>query len=248
VCTLAVVLGIAPARAADPLATVRAFCRADGDGARLTAGSWPAVADMVDWQLEPAWDHVRLIAGYQVGTPRSAAGRVDVEVQYTVTAEVRSSGVKRERRVESRTYTLVPDGGGGWRLRAPPAPPYVFESQADADALRALLDPEESSYVSAPALVSRLLRGADWEIPYADVAELATAPGFMPERTAEVGDLALYYDGASPYHVGIVESEDSVVSSTLNGGIRRTPFGAFAGEIRYRRPFVGALVTPTPTP
>jgi hypothetical protein len=235
----------APAGAADPLATVRAFCRADGDGARLSAGSWPAVAEMVEWQLEPAWDTIRLIAGYQVGTPRNRDGRVDVDVQYTVTAEVRASGVKRERRVETRTFSLVPDGGG-WRLRAPPLPPYVFESQADPDALRALLDPNGSAYVSAPALVSQLLRGADWEIPYADVAELATAPGFVPVRTAEVGDLALYYDGERPYHVGMVESEDAIVSSTLNGGIRRTPFGAFAGEIRYRRPLPGAAATPTP--
>ena len=59
-----------------------------------------------------------------------------------------------------------------------------------------------------------------------------SAPEFTTERTAEVGDLVLYFDGEQPYHVGVVESDDTVVSATLNGGIRRTPFGAFAGEIK----------------
>ena len=68
-----------------------------------------------------------------------------------------------------------------------------------------------------------------------------SAPDFSTERTAEIGDLALYYDGDRPYHVGVVESDETVVSATLNGGIRRTPFGAFAGEIRYRRPVAAAM-------
>jgi hypothetical protein len=238
----------APATAADPLATVRAFCRADGHGARLNASTWPEVAGLVEWPLEPAWDHVRLIAGYEVGTPRQSGGRVEVEVQYTVVADVRAGGVKRERRVESRGYALAADGAGGWRLRGPPAPPYVFESQADPDALRALLDPDDSPYLSASALVSRLLRGAEWEIPYTDVASLASSPHFAPQRTAEIGDLALYYDGDRPYHVAMIDSDETVVSATLNGGIRRTPFGAFAGEIRYRRPVVLRVPTRGPTP
>ena len=44
----------------------------------------------------------------------------------------------------------------------------------------------------------------------------------------------------------MVESDDRVVSTTVNGGLRRTPFGAFAGEIRYLRP--GAAPPDTPTP
>jgi hypothetical protein len=223
------------ALAADPLATVRAFCREDGNGARLQASSWPKIADLVEWQLEPAWDHVRLIAGYELGTPRTVDGRIDVDVRYTVTAEVRAAGVTRERRVETRTYALAPDGAGGWRIKAPAPPPYVFESQADADALRTLLDPEQSDYVSAPAFVWQLLRSAGWELPYADVAGLASAAQFTAARTPEVGDLAFYHDGERPYHVGLVESDETLVSATLNGGIRRTPFAAFAGEIRYRR-------------
>src|SRR5262245_57934308 len=38
-----------PARADDPLNTVRAFCQADGRGARVDPLSWPAVADLVTW-------------------------------------------------------------------------------------------------------------------------------------------------------------------------------------------------------
>ena len=53
--------------------------------------------------------------------------------------------------------------------------------------------------------------------------------------TPEAGDLVVYYDGEKPYHVGLLESEDQVVSATLNTGVRRAPLAAFAGEVRYWR-------------
>ena len=81
--------------------------------------------------------------------------------------------------------------------------------------------PDDSTYESDSAFVWHLLRDAGFEIPYADTADLPTAFGLRAERTAKVGDLVLYYDGA-PYHVAIVESDDGVVSATLNGGLRRT--------------------------
>ncbi len=224
---------------------MRAFCQADGRGERVDPLRWPGVAPLVTWPLEPAWDHVYLIRGFELGTPQHRDGGVEVAVQYTITAEVRSSGVKEEVRVETRVFRLVRDDDRVWRIHAPPPPPYVFATAADADALAALFDPQAPAYLSNSAFVWRLLRDAGWAIPYADTATLATASGFAPERTAQVGDVVLYYDGDQPYHVGIVESDDTVVSATLNGGIRRTPFGAFAGEIRYLRPVATARATPT---
>lgn len=247
-CAFLILLIVSRAHAADPLNTMRAFCQADGRGERVDPLRWPGIAGLVTWPLEPAWDHLYLIRGFQLGTPESRDGEVEVAVQYTITAEVRSSGVKEEERVETRTVRLVRGDGGVWRIRAPAPPPHVFASEADGEALAALLDPEASPYLSDSAFAWRLLRGAGWAIPYADTTALATASDFTPERSAEVGDLVLYFDGDQPYHVGIVESEDTIVSATLNGGIRRTPFGAFAGEIRYRRPVATAKATPTAAP
>lgn len=237
-----------PAHAADPLKTMRAFCQADGRGVRVDPMNWGAVADLVSWSLEPAWDHVYLIRGFELGTPEWRGSNLEITVQYTVTAEVRSSVVTREVRVDTRIYRLDRGDDGVWRIRAPAPPPYLFESDADADALATLLDPNDPDYVSNSAFVWRLLRDAGWTIAYADTAALATSSSYTTERTAELGDLALYYDGDLPYHVGIVESEDRIVSATLNGGVRRTPFGAFAGEIRYRRPIATVRATPTPEP
>ena len=225
-----------PAGAIDPLDTVRAFAQADGRGARLSAGSWGAVAPLVGWSLEPAWDDVHLISGYQLGAPRSRDGLLDVEVQYSVVAEVDGDGVRRASRIDTRTLTLEPAGGGAWRLRAPPPPPYVFESDADGAALAELLDPANGRYLSNSGLVWTLLRDAGWQRPHSNTAALPNAAGFAAQRSANIGDLALYYDQGTPYHVAVVESDDSVVSATLNGGLRRTPFAAFAGEIRYLRP------------
>ncbi len=243
----------APARAADPLNTIRAFCQADGRGMRVHPREWAAIAPLVWWVLEPAWDHLSLIRGFELGTPVFREGAVEVAVQYTVTADIRSGGISRNERVETRTFRMERDLDGMWRIRAPAPPPYVFESEADPEALAALLDPEDSSYVSDSAFAWRMLRSAGWFMPYADLADLASSSDFAAARTAAVGDLAIYYDGDQPYHVGVVESDGTVVSATLNGGIQRSLFSAFAGEIRYRRPVPPKITAtveavPTPTP
>lgn len=226
---------------------LRAFCQADGNGARLRASGWSAVEPLVGWGLEPAWDHLSLIAGFEMGTPERRDGVVVVKVDYNVVRVVRSSGARAEARMESRRYTLEPLDDGGWRLRGPPPPPYVFESQADAEAMVALLAPEGSPYTSNSAFVWQQLREAGFTLPYADVIDLPTAFGLRPERSANIGDLALFYNAGVPYHVGLVESDEGVVSATLNGGLRRTPFGAFAGEIRYLRPVSDADTAATPS-
>lgn len=244
----ALALGAAPAAAADPLDVLRAFCQADGNGVRLRAATWPTVAPLVGWGLEPAWDHLHLIHGYQIGTPSTRDGAIVVDVEYNLAQTVRSTGARAESRTDKRRYTLEANGAGGWQLRGPPPPPYVFASQADPDALVALLKPDDSPYQSDSAFVWHLLRSAGFDLPYADTADLPTAFGLRPERTANVGDLAVYYANGAPYHVGLVESDDGIVSQTLNGGLRRTPFGAFAGEVRYLRPVSDADLPPTPTP
>ena len=244
----AVVVTAPRAHAVDPLKSIRTFCQADGNGARIDPYSWSSVADFVTWGLEPAWDHLYLIRGFEFGTPEWRDGSLAVDVQYTITGEVRSSVVTHEVRVETRTYRLERGDDGMWRIRAPAPPPYVFESEVDPDALATLLDPNDPNYLSASAFVWRMLRDSGWTMPYADAAGLGTSTDFTSERSAEIGDLALYYDGEQPYQVGIVDSEDTIVCSTLNGGIRRVPFAAFAGEIRYRRPIAALIATPTPEP
>ena len=97
-----------PAPAADPLNTIRAFCQADGRGTRVDPMTWGAVAALVTWPLEPAWDHVYLIRGFELGTPEWRGGTLEVTVQYTITAEVRSSVVTREVRVDTRTLPARP--------------------------------------------------------------------------------------------------------------------------------------------
>ena len=149
-----------PGLAADPLNTVRAFCRADGDGARLRPRTWSSIAPLVAWHLEPAWDRVRLIDAYELTSPTISEEGVEVEVQYAVIAEIRAGSVRKEPRIETETYYLsLDDSDNSWRILGPPPVPYVFDSYADADALAALLDPHEPAYVSASALVWELLQG-----------------------------------------------------------------------------------------
>jgi len=68
----------------------------------------------------------------------------------------------------------------------------------------------------------------------ADPSSLAgTAWGNL--KVMSVGDLVVYLRDDAPYHVGLLEAENQVVSSTLNAGIVRTTIDAFAGDVRYLR-------------
>jgi hypothetical protein len=66
---------------------------------------------------------------------------------------------------------------------------------------------------------------------------------YGPVGVPQAGDLVVYLRDGTPYHVGIVEGEDQIVSSTLNAGIVRTGTDAFAGEVKYLR-----LVSPESSP
>jgi hypothetical protein len=237
------------AAADDPLNTVRAFCAADGRGDRLDPRRWSKIAPLVAWRLEPAWDRVMLVQGYQVGTPIRSGDEVTVAVDYTVLAEVGPGTVGERTRVERRTFRLGHDEGDDrWRILPPPPPPYVFRSDADAEAMSKLLDVDTARYVSASELVWRLANGAGWDLPHTATAALADSPYLYRVENRRAGDLVFYFDGDLPYHVGMLEKEDEVVSATLNAGIRRTPIDAFAGAVQYRRLLTRPRETPTAEP
>ena len=234
-----------PAQGADPRDTVRAFCQADGRGDRLLARTWPRVAPLIAWALEPAWDRVTLIAGYEVAPARVEQDGALVEVTYAVDADVGPGRISREQRRESRTFHLaLDDTETRWVILGPPPRPHVFGTQVDADAMAASLDPQQDAFLSASALVWQLMKGAGSDAPYLPTAQLAAGDALVSVTTPEPGDLIVYYDGDEPYHVGVLEAEDIVVSATLNAGIRRAPVAAFAGTPRYRR--VGPTKSATP--
>lgn len=220
---------------ADPLKVVRVFCRADGLGDRLQPSTWIKVAPLVTWRLEPAWDELRLIRGYEMGTPRLREDGVEVEVTYTVSGDLRAGKVSRGVRLESRTYRLTTeDDGGHWKIVGPPPVPYLFESEADVDALAALLEPNDSSYVSNSAFVWHFLRRDHPDLPYRDTAALPNAIYLVETKEPKPGDVALFLDGDVPIHVGIVEADDVVVSATMNAGVWRGAAERLPGTVQYR--------------
>jgi hypothetical protein len=224
-----------PASGADPLKIMRAFCRADGLGDRLQPSTWINVAPLVDWRIEPAWDQLRLIRGYEMGTPRLREDGVEVEVLYTVSAELRAGKVSREIRIESQTYRLTTeDDGEHWRIAGSPPVPHLFESEADVAELSALLAPGDSSYVSNSAFVWQALKANHPDLPYRDTASLRNAIYLVETQEPKPGDVALYYDGDVPFHVGVVEAEDVVASATMNAGVWRGRADSFPGTVVYR--------------
>lgn len=256
--TLAI-LAAAPGAAEDPLIVARAFVNADGNGYRLSPYEWRRIAPMVTWELEPAWDRVVLIRGYEISTPRRLNDRIEVEIVYTVVSEVTAGGVDRgedgdeEDRRDAVTLKLVSNGDRGWLVDGAPPPPHVFAHVVDAEALVELLQPR-TQYQSNSSSVWLRLRAAGHDVSYATTSEIPTSSQFEEVGTAEPGDVALYFAYGAPYHVGLVDGEDAVWSSSLNAGAVVAPFAAFPGAVRYWRPLApqafesAAGGTPSPAP
>lgn len=242
-------VSVSSTQALSPMDTVHAFCRADARGDRIVARTWVNLTPLIQWGLEPAWDRVVLIAGYEVGNTRyDEDDNALVTVTYNVAADVVGGLVTREAREEKRVFRVVADETRtAWYIAGPPPPPHVFLTQVEPEEMAASLDPDTGTFLSSATLIRRFLNGAGWELSSFTVNATATLAELTDVTTPAIGDIVLYYDGDAPYHIGVLEEEDVVLSATLNGGIRRAPVDAFAGKVRYRRPRASARVlTPTP--
>lgn len=240
---------VATVRAENPMDTVHAFCRADGRGERIVTRSWPHIAPLVQWGLEPAWDHVVLVHGFEVGSPRfDGEGNAFVEVSFHVAADVEAGKVTKEPREEKRTFRLASDESRTyWTIAGPPPAPHVYFNQADPDQMAASLDAGSGVFLTNTTFVQEFLNGAGWNVPAFALRDAPTLEELKDVEVPEAGDFVLYFDGDTPYHIGILESDGVVLSATLNAGIRRAPLDAFAGKVRYRRARAGArAATPTP--
>jgi hypothetical protein len=227
-----------------PQTVVRQFCEADGNGQRVSIPGWAALAPLVAWAYEPAWDHLALISGYTVGSPQPAPENMfAVEVHYDVVGQLSPLGFDPEVHAETVTYGVQPDEQGNWHIVGPPPPPHVFANQVDIEATRRSLSSGGVNFLADTVFVWQMFRSAGWNIPFESTADLLSGATYRVVDNAKPGDIVVYLRGETPYHVGVLEAENQVVSSTLNAGITRTTVGAFPGAVRYLR-----LVQPKAVP
>ncbi len=217
-----------------PEDAVRVFCQRDGHGDRLRSGTWPSIGELVTWRLEPAWDRVVLISGYRIGGVVRDGDQAEMEITYASVAEVTPQGISDVSGPDIVKVHLV-RRGNAWRLLDPPPPPHVFENLVDRDDMAASMAPENATFVSDSVFIWRMFRQAGWDLSFEPVAHLLDPGTFFPVAEPRVGDVVAYVHNGVPYHAGIYEGEDSVVSATINRGIMRTRLSAFAGDLRYLR-------------
>jgi hypothetical protein len=235
------------ARAEFPEQVVAAFCEADGRGDRLQPARAAAIGEALGWRLEPAWDRLFLISGYEVMPLRVGAEAAEIAVRYTVVAEVTGEGARDEERIEVVSFRLV-RGDQLWRLVGVPPPPHLFASAFERDDLVELLTPLGADYLSSSKLVWRLFQNAGWSVPYQPAAAFLAGGYFKKVAEPSPGDVVAYLDHGAPYHVGVYEGEDRIASATITAGVVRTPLNTFPGEVRYLRLTEAARPTPTSAP
>jgi hypothetical protein len=227
-----------------PQSIVRKFCQTDGIGQRVSVAGWADIAPLVSWRLEPAWDHVVLISGYELGAPLPIGdGDVGIEVRYSVTGHVWAVGVRDDARVEAITFRVHEGADGSWHIAGPPPEPHIFNSHVEIESMQRSLERGGINFIANTTFVWQMFRSAGWEVPLEPTASLLDGSNYRLVTEPKPGDVIVYLRDGSPYHAGLVEAEDQIVSATVNGGIVRTTTNAFPGEVKYLR-----LVAPAPTP
>ena len=187
------------------------------------------------WELEPAWDHVVVIRGFEVGEARRVDSRsAVVDVVFTVVGRASALRYDVETHLEVWQARLS-ERTGSWRIDGPPPPPHVFATEIDAARLQADLR-GSSGYLSQSRFLAEVMRAAGWQVPLETVGELLAADTYGLIDGPQIGDVAVFLDRTgNPYHVGVVESPGVVVSATLVAGIIRSPFELFSGDVRFMR-------------
>ena len=219
-----------------PQGVVREFCQDDGLGERVNGRGWTNLAPLVAWALEPAWDHVVLISSYTVGAPRpDIQGTLAVDVSYAVVGQLSALELDATVYVETVTFRVQALDAEGWRIAGPPPAPHIFAHRVDIDQMRRSLQLGGANFVSDSLFVYQMLRYAGWNVAFERTADLLNGTTYRSVERPAVGDLVVYLRDDVPYHVGLWEAENQVVSSTLNAGVVRDAVAAFAGEVKYLR-------------
>lgn len=234
---------VVPARAFEtgPQATVRRFCQLDAQGARARPDGWGEIAPLVAWRFEPAWEEVVVIDNYEVTGAEglSSSGRL-VTVRYQVIARVTGDGVDAETFVETVTLNLLPSGDGGWVIAGPSLPPHVFSTRIDPAAAAPSLRGDRPSYLPASGFVRRAFREAGWDLPILRTPLAIDEWPFQRVGEPAPGDLAVFLWESVPFHVGVIDREGAIVSSSLTHGIVRSTASSLPGTVEYRRLARGA--------
>jgi len=224
-----------PALESGARVVVRRFCQADGLGQRVQPAGWAAIAPLVAWPLEPAWDYVVLIDGYQVGAPYAVEeGGIAMEVRYAVIGDVSARGLDIAVHLETAEFRM--DGADGtWRILGPPPLPHIFASLVDVDAMGESLQGGGRNFLPNTVFIQQVLQSNGWNAAFVPTAELLQSETYRIVDKPEVNDLAVYLRDGVPYHVGVFEENDRIISSTLNAGVVRTAPDAFPGEMKVLR-------------
>jgi hypothetical protein len=157
-----------------------------------------------------------------------------MEVRYAVIGNVSALGLDTTVYFETVEFR-VEGADSTWRILGPPPPPHVFASLVDVNAMRESLQDGGRNFVPNTIFIQQALRSSGWNAAFVPTAELLHSEIYRVVDKPEVNDLAVYLRAGVPYHVGVFEASDRIVSSTLNAGIVRTAPDAFAGEMRVLR-------------
>lgn len=114
-CLAIFLLPISPCFAdVSPSETVQQYCQLDYDGQRLSSASWPRVAHLVSWQVEPGWDMATGVTGFRITSEMVDGNSATIQVLFFAATN---------KTVE---FTLQRNGNI-WKIVSPAHQPHVSQ-------------------------------------------------------------------------------------------------------------------------
>ena len=96
------------------LDVVRAFCKLDFEGARLSSRTWNKISPYVAWEEEPGWDVALAIKHYDIGKVVVSRQRAVVTVRYDIARSCPDSFGPTQLEQFERTELILVKQSDSW--------------------------------------------------------------------------------------------------------------------------------------
>jgi hypothetical protein len=109
---------------ATSVGVVRAYCNFDLNTGRISSANFAKLPAYSTWGVEPGWDTVTIVSGFQIVSSKQTDDHAVVEVRWNVLGHMDGERANRDEKPELVDYHLKLVEKR-WKIEAPVIPPHV---------------------------------------------------------------------------------------------------------------------------